>query len=58
VEIYLSRSTGIGEHSDIIEAMDKEIEHIDKYDARLSMILKYLERKQLDDKKEEKSKSK
>ena len=33
-------------------------EHIDKYDARLSMILKYLERKQLDDKKEEKSKSK
>ncbi len=67
VEIYLSRSTGIGEHSDIIEAMDKEIEHIDKYDeiehldkydGRLSMILKYLERKQLDDKKEEKSKSK
>ena len=58
VEIYLSRSTGIGEHSDIIEAMDKEIEQIDKYDANLSMILKYFERKQIDDKKEEKSKSK
>ena len=58
VEIYLSRSTGIGEHSDIIEAMDKEIGEIGKYDDRLSMILKYLERKQLDDKKEEKSKSK
>jgi hypothetical protein len=59
VEIYLSRSTGIGEHSDIIEAMDKEIEHIDKYDARLSMIIKYLERRQpneTEEKKESKSK--
>ncbi len=59
VEIYLSRSTGIGEHSDIIEAMDKEIEHIDKYDARLSMIMKYLERRQpneTEEKKESKSK--
>ena len=46
VEIYLSRSTGIGEHSDIIEAMDKEIGEIGKYDDRLSMIMKYLERRQ------------
>ena len=46
VEIYLSRSTGIGEHSDIIEAMDKEVALIDQYDARLSMIMKYLERRQ------------
>ena len=59
VEIYLSRSAGIGEHSDIIEAMDKEIEHIDKYDARLSMIIKYLERKNSNETKEKKeSKSK
>ena len=59
VEIYLSRSTGIGEHSDIIEAMDKEIEHIDKYDARLSMVIKYLERKNSNETKEKKeSKSK
>ena len=49
VEIYLSRSSGIGEHSDIIEAMDKEIKQIDKYDARLSMIIKYLERKQTEE---------
>ena len=59
VEIYLSRSTGIGEHADIIEAMDKEIEHIDKYDARLSMVIKYLERKNSNETKEKKeSKSK
>ena len=58
VEIYLSRSTGIGEHSDIIEAMDKEIEQIGKYDDRLSMILKYLERKAIEQEKEEPSKGK
>ena len=51
VEIYLSRSTGIGEHSDIVASMDKEIAEIGKYDDRLSMILKYLERKQIDEEK-------
>jgi len=59
VEIYLSRSAGIGEHSDIIEAMDKEIDCIEKYDSRLSMIIKYLERRQpneTEEKKESKSK--
>tara|TARA_R100001480_G_scaffold147613_1_gene146581 strand:+ start:379 stop:627 length:249 start_codon:yes stop_codon:yes gene_type:complete len=59
VEIYLSRATGIGEHSDIVEAMDKEIDHIEKYDSRLSIIIKYLERRQsneTEEKKESKSK--
>ncbi len=59
VEIYLSRSTGIGEHSDIVASMDKEIAEIGKYDDRLSMVLKYLERKQAneaEEKKESKSK--
>ncbi len=59
VEVYLSRSTGIGEHSDIIESMDKEIGEIGKYDDRLSMIIKYLERRQsneTEEKKESKSK--
>ena len=59
VEIYLSRSTGIGEHSDIVASMDKEIAEIGKYDDRLSMIIKYLERRQsneTEEKKESKSK--
>ena len=56
VEIYLNKSTGIGEHSDIIEAMDKEIAEIGKYDDRLSMILKYLERKQTEETTESKKK--
>ena len=58
VEIYLSRSTGIGEHSDIIASMDKEIAEIGKYDDRLSMIIKYFERRQEDVQAEEKKESK
>ena len=38
--------------------MDKEIEQIGKYDDRLSMILKYLERKAIEQEKEEPSKGK
>jgi len=46
VEIYLSKSVGIGEHSDILASIDKEIAEIGKYDDRLSMIIKYFERRQ------------
>ena len=53
VEEYLRTSVGIGEHSDIIESIDKEIAEIGKYDDRLAMILKYFETK-----KEEKIESK
>ena len=45
IEIYLNKSAGIGEHSDIIEAMDKEIQQIGSYEDRLSMVVKYLDRK-------------
>ena len=58
VEIFLSRSTGIGEHSDILASIDKEIAEIGKYDDRLSMILKYFERKEDVKQKETKSTSK
>ena len=59
IEVYLNNPVGIGEHSDIVEAMDKEIAEIGKYDDRLSMIIKYLERRQaneIEEKKEYKSK--
>ena len=58
VEIYLRTSVGIGEHTDIQGSIDKELEAIDKYDARLSMLIKYFERKTVEesDKKEKKSK--
>mgnify|MGYP001330526537 FL=1 len=45
VEIYLRTSVGIGEHSDIIASIDKELAEIGKYDDRLSMISKCFERR-------------
>ena len=58
VEVYLRTTVGIGEHSDIQETIDKEIEKIAQFDDRLGMIIKYFERKQIDEKEEKKSESK
>jgi len=41
VEVYLANPVGIGEHSDIMEAIEIEIEQIAKYDDQLEMIIKY-----------------
>jgi len=41
VEVYLNNSTGIGEHPDIIDAMEKEIMEIAHYDDVLEMLEKY-----------------
>lgn len=41
VQVYLNSTTGIGEHPDIIEAMEMEIEHIAKYQDQLDVIEKY-----------------
>ena len=57
IAVYLKNPAGIGEHSDIHESIDKELEKVAVYDDRLTMIAKYFERKQIDE-KEEKSKSK
>ena len=46
VEVYLRMTVGIGEHSDIQETIDKEIEKIAQFDDRLAMVMKYFERKQ------------
>lgn len=43
VEVYLHSTTGIGEHPDIIEAMEKEIMEIAKYQDVLDIIEKYFE---------------
>lgn len=43
VEVYLHSTTGIGEHPDIIEAMEKEIMEIAKYQDVLDIIDKYFE---------------
>ncbi len=56
VEILLTRSVGIGEHQDIQDAMDKEMDKVAQFDDKLNMILKYYERKK--DAEEEKKESK
>ena len=41
VEIYLNNSMGIGEHSDIVETIEKELQMIAKYDDQLEVLRKY-----------------
>ena len=41
VEVYLTSPVGVGEHPDIIEAMEKELKIIAEYDDQLNMIEKY-----------------
>ena len=43
VEIYLKNSTGIGEHPDVLEAIEKELKIIAEYDDQLGVIRKYFE---------------
>ena len=39
--MYLHNPAGIGEHSDIMEAIEQEIEEIAKYNDQLEMMEKY-----------------
>lgn len=41
VEVYLHNPAGVGEHPDIIEAIEMEMEEIAKYDDMLQMLEKY-----------------
>tara|TARA_R100000329_G_scaffold1314_1_gene2392 strand:+ start:561 stop:800 length:240 start_codon:yes stop_codon:yes gene_type:complete len=57
VEVYLRMTVGIGEHSDIQETIDKEIEKIAQFDDKLAMVMKYFERKQENESEKEEKKS-
>ena len=41
VEVYLTNPAGIGEHSDITEAIEKELNIIAKYDEQVAVLKKY-----------------
>lgn len=41
VHVYLQNPAGIGEHSDIIEAIECEMKQIAEYDDMLEMLKKY-----------------
>ncbi|WP_290943605.1 hypothetical protein [Hyphomonas sp.] len=58
VEIYMRQPVGVGEHSDIIETIDKELEKVSMFDDKLMMVMKYLEpRKEEDSKTKEDAKA-
>lgn len=42
-EVYLHNAVGVGEHPDIIEAMEAEMEQVAKYHDLLEMTEKYVE---------------
>ena len=41
VEVYLSNPAGIGEHSNIVEAIEEELNMIAKYQDQKDVITKY-----------------
>lgn len=41
VEVYLTNPAGIGEHPDVMEAIEKEIEAIAEYDDQLEVLDRY-----------------
>ena len=41
VEVYMNSTIGIGEHSDIVETLEKELDHIAKYEDQLEVINKH-----------------
>ena len=44
VEVYLTNPAGIGEHSDIIEAIENELNIIAKYQDQIDIINKYFKK--------------
>jgi len=44
VEMYMSHPTGVAEHPDIIESIEKELAIIAEYDDQLEMLDKYFKR--------------
>ena len=41
VEVYLSNPVGIGEHSNVMEAIEEELNMIAKYEDQISVIKKH-----------------
>ena len=42
VEVYLTNPAGIGEHSDIMEAIEHELNQVAKYQDQVDIIKRYL----------------
>ena len=44
IEVYLANPVGIGEHSNIVEAIEGELDMIAKYQDQIDIIQKYLKK--------------
>ena len=44
VEVYLTYPAGIGEHSNIVEAIEQELNEIAKYQDQIDVIQKYFKK--------------
>ena len=44
VEVYLTNPAGIGEHSNVVEAIEQEINMIAKYQDQIDVINKYFKK--------------
>ena len=42
IEIYLTNPAGIGEHSDIMESIEHELNQVAKYQDQIDVIQRYL----------------
>ena len=47
VEVYLNNSAGIGEHSNVVEAIECELDMIAKYHDQIEVIKKYFTKKEV-----------
>ena len=41
VEVYLTNPAGIGDHPDVLEAIEKELNHIAEYHDQIEVLKKY-----------------
>ena len=41
IEIYLTNPVGVGEHSDVMDAIETELEEMAKYEDHMEIINKY-----------------
>ena len=44
IEVYLANPVGIGEHSNIVEAIEGELDMIAKYQDQIDIINKYIKK--------------
>ena len=44
VEIYMEKAVGVGEHPDILEAIEKELQVIAQYHDEIEVLKKYIKR--------------